>query len=331
VPVVYLAQLVPFYELGVVPYYVFLVGVALVLACIYERLRRQHFLDPVILALGVIVALLITDAVVGAPLQFNGALGFSPKAAGRFTGLGNMAYAALTASALLLATLLANRIGGRRGVRIGVALLALVFVVDGLPFWGSDVGGILSVLPAYAVTTYLLLGLRVRPRTIVLWLGVTGLAVVAFGLVDLTRAADQRTHLGRLFERIGSDGWSGFETVVLRKANTNLETLGNSVWLYMVPLVLVFIGLLLAYQRPRLVAVLTRVPELRAATVGFVILAGLGYALNDSGVAVPGMMLGIANAVLVCLLLWSEPPPAAPAPSTAPLSAGVPEPVGSRR
>jgi hypothetical protein len=36
-----------------------------------------------------------------------------------------------------------------------------------------------------------------------------------------------------------------------------------------------------------------------------VVLAVLGYALNDSGVAVPGMMLGIANAVLVCLVVWT--------------------------
>jgi hypothetical protein len=331
IPAVYLAQLIPFYDLGVVPYYVFLIGLALLLAHVYERLRRQHTLDPLILALGVIVVLLITDAVVGAPLQFNGALGFSPKAAGRFTGLGNLAYAALTASAVLLAALLANRFGGQRGVRIGVALLAVVFVVDGLPFWGSDVGGILSVLPAYGVTAYLMLGLRVRPRTIVLWLGVTLVAVIGFGLLDLTRAADQRTHLGRLFERIGSDGWSGFETVVLRKANTNLETIGNSVWLYMVPMVLIFMALLLAYQRRRLFALFTRVPELQAATVGFVILAGLGYALNDSGVAVPGMMLGIANAVLVCLILWSDTDVVeAPVTATSATPAGVSEPVGSR-
>ncbi len=331
VPAVYLAQLIPFYDLGVVPYYVFLVGLALVLARVYEHRRRQHTLDPLILALAVIVVLLITDAIVGAPLQFNGALGFSPKAAGRFTGLGNVAYAALTASAILLAALLANRIGGRRGLRIGLALLAVVFVVDGLPFWGSDVGGILSVLPAFGVTAYLMLGLRVRPRTIVLWLGVTVVAVVGFGFLDLTRAADQRTHLGRLFERIGSDGWSGFETVVLRKANANIETLGNSVWLYLVPMVLIFVGLLLAYHRSRLVALFEGVPELRAATVGFVILAGLGYALNDSGVAVPGMMVGIANAVLVCLVLWTDVPVPSAAATTSSTPAEAAEPVGSRR
>ena len=165
----------------------------------------------------------------------------------------------------------------------------------------------LSIVPAYGVTAYLLLGLRVRVRTILLWLGVTLTAVLAFGLVDLTRDSDQRTHLGRLFESIGDEGWSSFENVVVRKAGQNLETIGSSVWLWMIVLVLGFVAFLVVRERALVRAVFERIPELRAATVGFIVLTVLGYALNDSGVAVPGMMLGIADAVIVCLVAWLAP------------------------
>ena len=43
---------------------------------------------------------------------------------------------------------------------------ALVVVVDGAPFWGSDVGGILSMVPAFGVTAVMLLGRRVRWQTV---------------------------------------------------------------------------------------------------------------------------------------------------------------------
>ena len=310
----------------------FLFATAFGLAGVYETRRHRHPLDPLIAALAVIVAVLVVDTVLGAPLQFNSALGYSPKVAGRFAGLGNLGYAALTASALILAALLANRIGGRRGLRVAVGLLAVVFVVDAAPQWGADVGGILSVLPAFVVMAYLLLGLRMRLRTVVLWLGATLLAVVGFGLLDLARPSDQRTHLGRLFERMGSDGWSGLQTVIERKANANLETIGNSVWLWVLPMVGAFVVYLVVRRRPLVHELFRRIPELRAAAVGFAILTVLGYALNDSGIAVPGMMIGIANAALVGLLVWvlrepSRPDPqpgAVPGPRVAPR-----EPVGA--
>ena len=66
--------------------------------------------------------------------------------------------AVLAAGGVLLAGLLADRIGGRRGALVAIALLGVAIVVDGAPFFGSDVGGVLSMVPAYAVTATLLLG-----------------------------------------------------------------------------------------------------------------------------------------------------------------------------
>ena len=95
--------------------------------------------------------------------------GYSPTVAGRFAGLGNLGYAQLAAGAVLLAGLLAYRIGGRRGALIAIALLGVAIVVDGAPFFGSDVGGVLSMVPAYAITATLLLGWRVRWKLVALY------------------------------------------------------------------------------------------------------------------------------------------------------------------
>ncbi|MGH8982297.1 MAG: hypothetical protein ACRDY6_00260 [Acidimicrobiia bacterium] len=312
-PAVYLSRLLPFHNLGAVAYFAFLIAGAAVLGAVYQQAGRGRPLDSLMVALGAIVAILLVDVVLGAHLQFNNALGYSPKVAGRFTGFGNLGYAALASSTVILAGLLAHRIGDRRGPRLAVALLALVFVVDAIPFWGSDVGGTLSLLPGYAVTSYLLLGLRVRVRTIVVCgLGAVA-AVVLFGLLDLARPADQRSHLGRLFERIADEGWSSFATVVARKAGTNLSGLTTSVWMWMIPIVVGLVVWLVWNAPERLRLLDRRIPQLRAVTIGLAIVGVLGFALNDTGIAVPAVMLAVANSALMALVAATPADERAPA------------------
>jgi len=323
-----LARVVPFQDLGVLAYWGWLIGVSLGLAGLYRLARRRDALLPLMLALGVIVVVLVFDVLVGTPLQFNNPLGYSPRVAGRFSGYGNLAYAALASSAVLLAGLIAHRIGGRRGALAAIGLLGVVFVVDGTPFWGADVGGVLSIIPAYGVTAYLLLGMRVRLRTALLWGAAAVAAVLAFGAYDLTRPSDERTHLGRLFETGGSRGSSGVWTVILRKIDQNLGVLFTSQWLIVVVLVLAFLAYLFARHRQRLAGIFQRVPEMRAAFIGFAILSVLGFALNDSGIAIPGMMLAVLNATIITLVLvlWRPARPRTDAAATIPDR----EPVGTR-
>jgi len=303
IPTVLLARIFPFENWGDVAYWPFLLAVSFGLAVVFELAGRRNPLDPLLLALATIVAVLVVDVLIGTPLQFNNPFGYSPKVAGRFAGFGNLGYAALGAAAVLLAGLLAHRIRGRRGAYVAVGMLVVVFVADGAPFWGADVGGVLSMLPSFAVTAYLLLGLRLRLRAIVLSAVAAVTAVVAFGLFDLTRPADERTHLGRLFTTTGSEGWSGLWTVIQRKIYENLSVLFTSTWLLMVLLVLGFLAYTYARRSERLHGIVEWVPELRASLIGFTIIAILGFALNDSGIAVPGMMLSVLNATLITLLV----------------------------
>lgn len=307
IPTVYLARLLPLHDAGFLAYWAFLVLVSIGIGTLYHRLGRDRPLDALLIAFLVNIVLLVGDVLVGTPLEFNSALGYSPTVAGRFAGFSNPAYAALGASTVLAAPLVARRVGGRRGAWLAVGLMAAVVVVDGAPFWGSDVGGILSMVPAFGVTAFLLLGWKIRWRTVG-WcvLGLV-LALGAATALDMSRAPERRTHLGRLVERIDERGLGDFVVIVQRKLADNLGSLRNSVWGFMLVITLVLVVWLVRRAPARLEALRDAVPDARSGLIGFAVLGVLGYALNDSGIAIPGVMLVILLGSAVWLLTRFEP------------------------
>jgi hypothetical protein len=311
-PAVYLARVFPFQDIGVAAYWAFLAVASVVLGVLYRVVARGRDLDAVMIGLGVLVAVLVVDVVLGNPLQFNSALGFSPSVAGRFIGFGNAGYAALAASALLLAGLLAHRLGGRRGAWWAVAILVIALLADGAPIWGADVGGVLSMVPAYGITAALLLGIHVRVRTVVAFASAAIVALAAATVYDLQKPSGERRHLGRLIEQIQDEGFSAFTDVVRRKLDHNLMSFKTSSFRYLLLVGVAFVAYLLWWPPRHLVLLLERVPELRATLIGFGVLAVLGYGLNDAGVTVPGLMLGVLICSLVPLLVGEHAAGAAP-------------------
>ena len=326
----FLVRLGPLHDAGVAAFYVAWLGIGAVVGALSLVVGRRRPLDGLITALTIVVGVLGLDALRGAPLVLNSVLGYSPTVAGRFAGFGNPAYAAFSAAALAGAMLLAHRVGGTRGhVAAGVVLAGAV-VVDVAPMWGSDVGGILSMVPAYLVAMLVLTGRRLRVRTVFL----AGAAVVSVAalaaLVDFARPADQRTHLGRLVEQVRDDGVGELGAVVQRKLSANVATIGTN--LLGLVLLIAVVGLLVLWRRDRarLHAVFARVPEWRAACVGVVVLAVLGFALNDSGMTVPGIMLVVFVAAWVHLLVTTgvvdtttDPDAAVPEVPDAPVAVGA--------
>ncbi|HEY3671508.1 MAG TPA: hypothetical protein VGN51_11285 [Acidimicrobiia bacterium] len=306
VPIVYLARLFPFHDIGLVGYWLFVVFGAMALGSAVRVAARGRAVDAAIAGLGTLVAVLVVDVILGNPLQFNSALGFSPSVAGRFIGFGNAAYAALAAAAVLLAGLLAYRVGGRRGAWCGVGVLTIALLADGAPFWGADVGGVLSMVPAFGATAVLLLGIRVRARTVA---GIVGAAVAALALAtlfDLRQPSGHRRHLARLVEQIQNEGFGAFTDVVRRKLQQNLASFTTSNFRWLTLVALGFLASVLWRPPHPLASLMRRMAALQAALVGFAILAILGDALNDAGVVVPGLMLGVLVTVLVPLLVEEE-------------------------
>jgi hypothetical protein len=262
--------------------------------------RRRPVL-AVLAGLGTVVVLHLVDLVTGAHLEWNTVFGYSATIGIRFVGQGNMTFAQLSAAAVLFAGLLAWQIPTRRGVQIAVALLAVTVVVMGAPFWGNDFGGAVAAAPGFALLAWLLLGHELRWRTVWVLVGVLVAAGLVVGAVDVLRPSDQRTHVGKFFEKAGTD--FGSATLVLRrKASENLSTLGHSLLLGCL-IALAVLVVYLCWVRPRSLRTLfARVSTARVTAISLGVVAVLGFALNDSGITIPGMMAAIAEAAVVILL-----------------------------
>jgi hypothetical protein len=300
-PATFLARLVPFYRYGVAVYWIFLAVVALAFAAGCELVGRRGPLIPLVAALSGVVALHVADVLTGAHFELDTVFGYTPTVGIRIAGIGNMAYSQLAAAAVLLAGLLAHVLGGRRGAIVATAMLGVVLVTIGAPFFGQNFGGALATAPAFAVVVLLLFGRRITARLAIALAGLLVATGVVIGLVDLTRPSGSRTHVGRFFEKVDTDGWHGFSVVIRRKLAENLDVLNQSRWFLMVPAILAFVAYLMYRSPPRLRAMERQVPPLRPALAGFLVASVLGLALKDSGIAVPGMMLGVLDAVLVYL------------------------------
>jgi hypothetical protein len=304
-PATYLAGLIQFYRWTDLAYWGFLAAVSIGIGVGAEAVGRRNRLDPLLLALGVIYGLLVVDMLVGAPLQLNTVFGYSPTVGGRFAGMGNLAYGQFAGAAFLIAGLLLRRLTGRRiAVPAALGVLGLAIIIDGSPMWGSDVGGVLAFVPAIGVTASIVSGRRIRVRSAAIWGAATLAVISAFAALDLSRPADQRTHLGRLVESMSHHGLSSLTTVVTRKLAANLSVLTSTVWTVMVPIALCFVVFLVWKLPGSARSIRETLPEVLGAlaVVGF-----LGFALNDSGIAVPGVMLGVINAALVYMVVRIVP------------------------
>jgi hypothetical protein len=290
----YLAALLPFHDWGALAYWAFLlVGSTVVGAA--ASLLRGRWLRPLAVMYGLLVGVVTLSVVgLGSRLQVATVFGDSPIIAGRFTGINNVTFSFFVLAGCMLACIAVDQIPGDRGRRVMLGILGAVLLIDVAPMWGADVGGALAGLPALVLVGTGLGRWKVRWRTVVIVAVGTLVLVAGLGLLDLTRDSADRSHLGRLFERIGSDGSSGLTTVVERKLTVNLRSLTESDWRFIFGPLLIAVGLVLWRGRERARAVARAFPPLRWALPGLIVLAVLGYGANDSGIAVPAAMLAAA-------------------------------------
>ena len=266
---------------------------------------RDTMLGPLGVVGAVTAAVLGLDVATGSHLMLSSLMGVQPLVAGRFYGLSNPGFA-LFATGMLLAAVAAADLLTRRGrprAAIGaVAVLGLLAVlVDGTPGIGSDFGGPPAIIPAFAVLGLLVAGVRLNWRRALLILAVTLLVIVALSTADYLRPAGDRTHLGRFVQTL-IDG--GAWPVIRRKLDQNLAILVKPISL-LLPFAVAFVALVLARPaswgaRPLQLAY-DRAPVLRHGLVAFGVLVGLGFALNDSGTAIPAVAATVAIPLLIAV------------------------------
>ena len=247
---------------------------------------------------------LVGDLLTGGALQFGTPLGNSPTVAGRFSGIGNIAFALLAASTLILSVAVWHQVKKRRPGGLALtaagAVFAVAIVVDGAPSLGSDVGGVLTLVPVAALTLWSLSGRALSWRRVagagVGTLVVVGLLVMA----DFSRPESSRTHLGRLTRDLIDGRGSG--DVFRRKLDASLASYVDSSLVWIVISTFLLAGLLWALDRDLLRGAMRR-PYARTLLTGAVALGVLGAALNDSGVMVPAMMATVFVPAAIHLLL----------------------------
>ncbi|GAB2989869.1 hypothetical protein [Actinotalea caeni] len=280
---------------------------------------RRALLGPAAAVAAVTAVVLAVDVVTGARLQVSAIMGIPTLVAGRFYGMNNTSFALFTASSILLTTALANTLvqrGRRRAaatVVVGVGVVAIV--VDGAPSLGADFGGPPALLVAFGLLTLFAAGIRVTARRVVLVLLGAALVTTAIAFVDWLRPPGSRTHLGRFFADV-LDGqmWP----VIGRKLDQNLTILFNNRPLTILAICGVLLVVLVLIRPVKetitsphggefawlsggapISAMARTLPMLRPGLIALAVAAGIGFAVNDSGIAIPALAVAVAVPLLL--------------------------------
>ncbi|MEY2477180.1 MAG: hypothetical protein QOG87_2495 [Actinomycetota bacterium] len=269
---------------------------------------RRHPLSPLGWIMGATALVIVLDVATGSRLHTSSILGYSLQSAGRFHGIPNTTFAVLTACTLLGCAMHVQYAPRRREALIAVALaFLLVIVADGAPGLGDDAGGILALVPLFALTLYGFRGTKIRLRTLALIGVATAVALALAAGVDLLRPPEARTHLGRfaasLFDGNGSDVLG---TTILRKQAANFRILTKSVWTWVIPAAALFLLYVLVWER-RGSQLLPRGSAIRVGLIASLAGSMLGFATNDSGPVVIALFFVYIGPYLTLLALEQEP------------------------
>lgn len=283
----FLVQVLPWWRWGTAAYAVLVAAGSVLAGVIVTVLERRHRTAALLAVPGFTALVLVADQLAGAPLDLSAPMGDNPIIAGRFHGMGNLAFALMAASALFCAGVLAGRASGNRdriAIVGGIGLVALA--VDALPALGDDLGGLLALFPAVVLLAALVAGVRVTWRRVALVAGITLAVAVAIGAIDAARPPDRRTHIGRFVADLVH---GHLDPVAGRKWRAMLRSFGN-----VGPDVFVALTAAAAVRCRERVAPMLRAPLIAVAVVGI-----LGTLLNDSGVVVAtGAALAVVPAVI---------------------------------
>lgn len=269
---------------------------------------RYRLLGPLVVICTTTMAVLALDVMTGSRLQVSSLLGLQPVIGGRFYGMGNVTFAVFATATLLLCTAVGNHLVtlGRR--YLGAACVAAIgmaaVIIDGSPSWGSDLGGPTALLPAVILLVLTTLQVRLTWRRLLAIGGGIGVFVIFLGLLDWLRPAESRSHLGR-FVQTTIDG--GAWDIIVRKLEQNITLLFGTPLTPLVPAGLAMFAYLLARPTSRAAAPLrrsfARIPLLRMGLVAILVMWVVGFALNDSGAAIPAVGGALAVPLLIAIAL----------------------------
>ncbi|WP_433465657.1 hypothetical protein [Spirillospora sp. CA-128828] len=269
---------------------------------------RRSTVVPGLVITGVTALVLAVDVMTGSSLQLNTLMGYTALVAGRFYGFGNQAFSLFAVAAILTAAWLTEYPlrRERKAVAVGIvaAIGAFTVAVDGLPAFGSDFGGVLAIVPAFAMLGLMVAGKRVSaPKLGVFFLA--GVVLVLF-ISYLNAQSANPTHLGRFWQDLmDGDAWG----VVTRKFDAMLNSLGY--WPYTLALAAAVVFLFFVLARPTRwrVSLLQGAYEhsltMRPALICALAVGVIGTLVNDSGVVILSVAFSLATPLMLAAGLRS--------------------------
>jgi hypothetical protein len=267
----------------------------------------RRLTGPLVVVALVTLLVLGGDVMFGSHLQISSLMGLQPVVGGRFYGMGNVTFALFATAALLLCIAVSSyyvtkgrpRVAALAALAVGLAAV----VVDGYPGWGADGGGPPALLPGLAYLVLAILGIRMTWRRGAILAGATVALFLLVGFLDSLRGKENQSHLGRFFRSI-FDG--GAMDIILRKLQQNIDILfGNYRLSLLVPIALVFVIYILArptsWGSRSLQRSYEACPTLRPGLIALLVTLTIGFAINDSGVAIPANGAIIAVPLIIAV------------------------------
>lgn len=265
---------------------------------------------PTTLLAAVLWLTLVIDVATGGTLQINTPFGYTPTVAGRFQGFGNLAFGLVAAAAISVSVVGVLLGASRRSSLCWAGWVGTTTIIAvAAPAFGSDVGGTLALIPAFGLLVLSVGGALLTWRRGVVAMAAGAVAVGVLAVADLARAEGSRTHLGRfLDELLHGDLLDGDAMLIVRrKLRGNMAILTSSFWSLILVGVIALALVWCVRHRGTLAASVAGQPAVKAFVIGWSTAAALGFALNDSGLAVPAVMLGVAIPWLVAVLVPLTP------------------------
>jgi hypothetical protein len=276
-PASFLMMLFPWWQSGFIGAVAVGGGVAALLAIMAALIARNDVRVGIGALTATVAAVVAIDAGLGGRLEIDAPFGNSSTGGGRFFGVGNVGFGFLAAGLIVVCALALDR-WGRRAVPWVVGALAAGVVLGMGPWFGADVGGLLTAMPAFGILVFGYRTGRPARRNVLATLAATLGGVLLFIALDIQRAPRGQTHLARAF---GNDPVG----LIVRKAEAAAGNITSPIGL------LIVVGLVgLAFSRPRM----ADHPALSAAAWALLVAGVLGSAVNDSGLAVAGAVMAIA-------------------------------------
>ncbi|CAL9448251.1 hypothetical protein SUDANB121_02405 [Nocardiopsis dassonvillei] len=309
----YLANLIPWWAAESPPTALLgsvLAADALVVALAVAGPWRRTILGPMTVVAGATTAVLFVDLCFGANLQMNSPTGYSPIVGGRFYGIGNIAFATFATGMLMTVAGISHGLIGRGRRRVAVAVTLAVgaasVAIVGWPGLGTDFGGVIALVPGLAVTAMMIAGVRVTFLRLAA-VGAAALALITLlSWLDLLRPPQERSHFGAFAAQV-LNGEAG--TIVARKLGAMVGTLGNWQLTLLAACALLFLFAVLNRPTNWRIGALQRAyeyaPTLRAGLAGSLVTALVGFAANDSGVAIPAIALTVAVPLTLSACVWA--------------------------